>query len=34
MFVSSGGELGYKGRELAMHFQTQGTPIMIGKASK
>ncbi len=22
--------MGSKGRELAMHFQTQGTPIMIG----
>ncbi|XP_074650060.1 ufm1-specific protease 2-like [Tubulanus polymorphus] len=30
MFVSSGAELANKGRELAQHFQTQGTPIMIG----
>ncbi|XP_066288076.1 ufm1-specific protease 2-like [Branchiostoma lanceolatum] len=30
MFVSSGADLGGKGRELALHFQTQGTPIMIG----
>ena len=30
MFVSSGAELANKGRELAMHFETQGTPIMIG----
>ncbi|XP_070554654.1 ufm1-specific protease 2-like [Ptychodera flava] len=30
MFVSNGAELANKGRELAVHFQTQGTPIMIG----
>lgn len=30
MFVSAGSELADKGRELAYHFQTQGTPIMIG----
>ncbi|XP_021359067.1 ufm1-specific protease 2-like [Mizuhopecten yessoensis] len=30
MFVSTGAELTTKGRELALHFQTQGTPIMIG----
>lgn len=28
--VSAGGELASKGRELAQHFDTQGTPIMIG----
>uniref|UniRef100_A0A6A7FZS6 Probable Ufm1-specific protease 2 n=1 Tax=Hirondellea gigas TaxID=1518452 RepID=A0A6A7FZS6_9CRUS len=28
--VSSGSELGEKGRELVHHFSTQGTPIMIG----
>ncbi|XP_060566245.1 ufm1-specific protease 2-like isoform X2 [Ruditapes philippinarum] len=28
--VSSGGDLAGKGRELAQHFLTQGTPIMIG----
>ncbi|CAG2105547.1 unnamed protein product, partial [Medioppia subpectinata] len=30
MFVSSGAELANKGRELANHFSTNGTPIMIG----
>lgn len=30
MNVSSGTELGNKGRELANHFKKQGTPIMIG----
>ncbi|XP_033743116.1 ufm1-specific protease 2-like [Pecten maximus] len=30
MFVSTGADLATKGRELALHFQTQGTPIMIG----
>nr|XP_002129227.1 ufm1-specific protease 2 [Ciona intestinalis] len=30
MFVSQGAELVSRGRELAMHFQNQGTPIMIG----
>ncbi|KAK7912907.1 hypothetical protein WMY93_013118 [Mugilogobius chulae] len=30
MFVSQGSELASKGRELANHFTTEGTPIMIG----
>lgn len=30
MFVSQGSELASKGRELANHFLTQGTPVMIG----
>ncbi|XP_069023392.1 ufm1-specific protease 2 [Embiotoca jacksoni] len=30
MFVSQGSELASKGRELANHFLTEGTPIMIG----
>lgn len=30
MFVSQGSELGTKGRELANHFSTEGTPVMIG----
>ncbi|CAH1777301.1 unnamed protein product [Owenia fusiformis] len=30
MFVQSGADLANKGRELAMHFSIQGTPIMIG----
>ncbi|XP_076004319.1 ufm1-specific protease 2 [Genypterus blacodes] len=30
MFVSQGSDLGAKGRELANHFLTEGTPIMIG----
>ncbi|XP_022098880.1 ufm1-specific protease 2-like [Acanthaster planci] len=30
LYVSSGAEMANKGRELALHFQTQGTPIMIG----
>ncbi|VDI30374.1 histone-binding protein RBBP4 [Mytilus galloprovincialis] len=30
MFVSAGADLSSKGRELAQHFTTQGTPIMIG----
>uniref|UniRef100_A0A3Q3E8C4 Ufm1-specific protease 2 n=1 Tax=Labrus bergylta TaxID=56723 RepID=A0A3Q3E8C4_9LABR len=30
MFVSQGSDLGSKGRELANHFLTEGTPIMIG----
>nr|CAB3267493.1 ufm1-specific protease 2 [Phallusia mammillata] len=30
MFVSQGSELTNRGRELAMHFTNQGTPIMIG----
>ncbi|KAK7086197.1 Ufm1-specific protease 2 [Halocaridina rubra] len=28
--VSSGAELAYKGRELALHFKFQGAPVMIG----
>lgn len=31
LFVSTGAELSTKARELAMHFQTQGTPIMTGQ---
>ena len=31
MYVNSGAEMATKGRELLHHFQTQGTPIMIGK---
>lgn len=30
LFVSSGAELADKGRELSHHFQTHGTPIMVG----
>ncbi|XP_076151109.1 ufm1-specific protease 2 [Alosa pseudoharengus] len=30
MFVSQGSELATKGRELANHFEIEGTPIMIG----
>ncbi|KAK2865552.1 hypothetical protein Q7C36_001608 [Tachysurus vachellii] len=30
LFVSRGSELASKGRELANHFQTEGTPVMIG----
>lgn len=30
MHVSSGSELVYKGRELMKHFETHGTPVMIG----
>ena len=30
MFVNSGSELEDKGRELATHFQIEGTPVMIG----
>ena len=30
LFVSSGAEMASKGRELAVHFETQGTPVMIG----
>ena len=29
-FVSEGSELVTKGRELAQHFEVQGTPVMIG----
>lgn len=31
MFVSSGAEMRSKGRDLLNHFQTQGTPVMIGR---
>ena len=31
LMVNSGAEMANKARELAVHFQTQGTPIMIGK---
>ena len=31
MFVNSGAEIRSKGRDLQHHFQTQGTPIMIGR---
>ena len=30
MHVGSGSELAQKGKELAKHFETQGTPMMIG----
>ncbi|KAJ8280908.1 hypothetical protein GJAV_G00060840 [Gymnothorax javanicus] len=30
LFVSQGSDLASKGRELASHFQTDGTPVMIG----
>ncbi|XP_033632362.1 ufm1-specific protease 2-like [Asterias rubens] len=30
MYVSSGADMAEKGRELSIHFQTQGTPVMIG----
>nr|XP_053650775.1 ufm1-specific protease 2-like [Cherax quadricarinatus] len=30
IFVSSGAELANKGHELSVHFETQGTPVMIG----
>nr|XP_033799459.1 ufm1-specific protease 2 isoform X4 [Geotrypetes seraphini] len=30
LFVSQGSELSSKGRELANHFRTEGTPVMIG----
>lgn len=30
MFVSQGSELGTQGRELANHFQNEGSPVMIG----
>ncbi|XP_038055556.1 ufm1-specific protease 2-like [Patiria miniata] len=30
LYVNSGAEIASKGRELALHFQTQGTPVMIG----
>lgn len=32
--VRSGAELPEKCRELALHFETQGTPIMIGELDK
>lgn len=31
--VSSGAEMSSKGRQLAEHFRTHGTPIMIGTSS-
>lgn len=31
LHFSQGSELASKGRELANHFLTEGTPIMIGK---
>lgn len=31
MAVNCGAELQNKGRELIRHFETQGTPVMIGK---
>lgn len=31
MAINSGAELQNKGRELIRHFETQGTPVMIGK---
>ncbi|XP_014666468.1 PREDICTED: ufm1-specific protease 2-like [Priapulus caudatus] len=30
LFVNAGSEMGTKARELAVHFQVHGTPIMIG----
>lgn len=30
---SQGSELALQGRELANHFKTEGTPVMIGKCS-
>jgi hypothetical protein len=30
LHVSSGAEMATKARELASHFETQGTPVMIG----
>lgn len=30
LYVSSGADMTYKGRELYQHFLTQGTPVMIG----
>ena len=30
MAVNTGAELQNKGRELIRHFETQGTPVMIG----
>lgn len=32
LYVNSGAEMASKGRELLHHFETQGTPIMIGKS--
>lgn len=32
VFFSQGSELASKGRELANHFLTEGTPIMIGES--
>ena len=31
MFVSTGADMRSKGRDLLHHFQTQGTPVMIGR---
>lgn len=31
LFVSQGCEMASRGRELAHHFRTEGTPVMIGK---
>lgn len=31
LYFSQGSELASKGRELANHFLTEGTPVMIGK---
>ncbi|KAB1257736.1 Ufm1-specific protease 2 [Camelus dromedarius] len=31
LFVSQGSEMACQGRELANHFQSEGTPVMIGK---
>ncbi len=31
--VRSGAEMPSKGRELALHFRTQGTPVMIGESA-
>ena len=30
LHVPSGAEMGSQGRQLLLHFRTQGTPIMIG----
>ena len=30
LHVSSGAEMGSQGRQLLLHFRTQGTPVMIG----
>jgi len=31
LHVTSGAEMASKARELAKHFETQGTPVMIGR---